>query len=217
MITVIDGDFGQDKLAVINHPLLSLKFESLEIGPGLFSSGETIFPEDIAEVTQITDRASVDAGGFLVGAALAGIAGAIIGGHGSAVTFVVKLTDGRKFLAEGDSDEFKSIYGVLFRSTADKERDKEKRAEEKREREKPPEKGSFAYTWQEIKAENKAIWQEGKAADDAKAAAKACAVAGSPQKQDTWHTLVKIFLICIFCLFILSCAGLSCVALGLSS
>ncbi|MBX9498769.1 hypothetical protein J8Z86_22315 [Yersinia enterocolitica] len=79
--------------------------------------GNRVKAVDIAKIEVASEDSVKKIGGSIgwgvVGGALLGpaglIAGAIIGGNGKDVTFIVELVDGRKFMATTKSKEFKQL------------------------------------------------------------------------------------------------------------
>lgn len=115
-IKVHAGDFAEGK-ADMSFSAITFAWEA---GDGF--TGKRVRLDEIAEVDKASEESVKRFGGTVgwgaVGALILGpvgmLAGLLIGGKSTDVTFVAKLKDGRKFLATSDAKTYTKLQAAVF-------------------------------------------------------------------------------------------------------
>ena len=117
-ITVHAGDFKPGG----SHSLFMGALNMLPANAGLFDQPQRIPLSKVAHVETASEESvrklggtvGWGAAGFVVLGPVGLLAGLLMGGKRTEVTFVAKLTDGRKMLATTDAATFKKLAGAAF-------------------------------------------------------------------------------------------------------
>jgi hypothetical protein len=115
-VNVHAGDFGTGK-ATLMMGVLTFAWK-----PGDGWSGESLLLSELETVEVATEEAVKRLGGTVgwgvVGATLLGpvglLAGLLLGGKKTEVTFVARFKDGRKMLASSDASTYKKFMTAVF-------------------------------------------------------------------------------------------------------
>lgn len=115
-IKIQAGDFQEGEGSIFSFGSFSLRKK------GAWFDSEIVRPTEVEEVSIATEESVKRLGGTVgwgaAGAVILGpvglLAGLLLGGRGKQVTFVVRLKDGRKFLATTDAKTFGKIQAAHF-------------------------------------------------------------------------------------------------------
>lgn len=117
-IEIHAGDFPKGK-ASFNFGVIGFRWQP---GDG-FTTGQTLALKGQLESVELASEEAVKRVGGTVGWGIAGatilgpvglLAGLLLGGKGTNITFVAKLKDGRKMLATTDSKTYTKIQAIAF-------------------------------------------------------------------------------------------------------